>query len=244
MKTEIRAKVRKALLFAMVLDIAIAAAVVLKNLNSSSRTFEAKIFQSIADRAQVNLFEDFRGGLDAWESNQPLTRTWSYDPSGLVSPGQLALFKPSKHLENYEVETGAEVIKGFGLIFRAATPQSYHAVRFMNRGSGAEAASLAAERYTVMNGAISTRRNIFIPIGVQRDAICRLRLLVQGDTFTLYVRGQLVDSWSDGRLHSGGIGMFCGKDDGARIAWVRVSHHADVTGKLCAVASSLSRIGL
>ncbi len=227
----------------VVLTIAIACGIGLKILISSSRTFESNLRHSIDVRAQVNLLEDFHSGLDSWESIQPVMSTWSYDPSGLVIPGELSFFTPSMHLADYDVETAAEVVKGFGLVFRAAKPRTYHAVKFTAHGS-ADATSLAVERYTVIDGATSARTQTLCPIGVQKEALCRIRLQAHGDTFTLYVRGQLVDSWSDDRLRSGGVGLFSGRGDRARIAWVRVSHHRDVTGKLCAFVSSLSRIDI
>jgi hypothetical protein len=143
------------------------------------------------------------------------------------------------HLADYDVETGVEVVKGFGLVFRATGPQTYHAVRFTTQGSGA-ATSMDVERYTVIDGAVSARKHLSWPVGVQKDALCRIRLGVRGETFTLYVRGQLIDSWSDDRLQSGGVGLFCGAGERARIAWLRVSHHTDVAGKLCAFVSLLS----
>src|SRR3984957_14892698 len=49
--------------------------------------------QTISDRAAVAFADDFRAGLDAWESRSNLTRSWSYDAAGFVRPGPLAIFK-------------------------------------------------------------------------------------------------------------------------------------------------------
>jgi hypothetical protein len=223
-----------------VLVVAIAGAVGLKVFIGSSQTFKTNLRQSIDNRAQLNLYEDFREGLDSWESGRTIARSWSYDPSGLVIPGDLSLYKPSMNLMDYDVETWAEIVtKGFGLVVRAAGPRTYHAVKFMTQGSGATS-SIAAERYTLIDGATSARTNIRYPIPIRKDELCRIRLQVHGDSFTLYAQGQVIDNWSDQRLNSGGVGLFCGAGERARIAWVRVSHQTDLTGKFCSLVSWLS----
>src|SRR5579864_1227306 len=231
---------KRAFVFSFVIAVATAGAVGLKAFINSSRTLEADLHHRIDRRAQLNLFEDFQNGLDFWESRQPIGRTWSYDASGLVIPGELSLFKPSMQLTDYDVETWADIVnKGFGLVFRATGLRSYHALKFMIQGSGATA-SLACERYTVIDGNTSARHPIHGPIAVWKNRPCHIRLQGRGDSFTLYVDGQLVDHWSDSRLNSGGVGLFCGPGERARIVWMRITHQTDLAGKLCALVSALS----
>ena len=66
---------------------------------------------------------------------------------------------------------------------------------------------------------------------------CRARQA--SDSFTLFIEGRLIDSWSDSRTKSGGVGFFCASGERARVAWVRVSHNVDATGRLCAFVSPL-----
>ena len=231
---------KRAFVLSFVIAIATAGAVGLKAFINSSRTLEADLHHRIDHRAQLNLFEDFQKGLDFWESRQPISRTWSYDASGLVIPGELSFFKPSMQLTNYDFETWAEIVnKGFGLVFRAAGPRSYYAIKFMTQSSGATA-SIAGERYTVIDGNSSARHPIHGPIPIWKDQPYRIRLQARGDSFTLYVDGQLVDYWLDGRLKSGGVGLFCGPGERARVVWMRVSHQTDLAGKLCALVSAFS----
>jgi hypothetical protein len=148
---------KRAFAFSFVIAIATAGAVGLKAFIHGSRALEADLHHRIDHRAQLDLFEDFQMGLDFWEGRQPIGRTWSYDASGLVIPGELSFFKPSMQLTDYDVEIWAEIVnKGFGLVFRGAGPRSYHALEFMAQGSGATA-SIAGERYTVIDGKTSTR---------------------------------------------------------------------------------------
>ena len=78
---------KRAFAFSFVIAMATAGAVCLKAFINSSRTLEADLHHRIDGRAQLNLFEDFKKGLDSWEGRQPIGRTWSYDVSGLVIPG-------------------------------------------------------------------------------------------------------------------------------------------------------------
>jgi len=231
---------KRAFVFSFVIAVATAGAVGLKAFINSSRTLEADLHHRIDRRAQLNLFEDFQKGLDLWVGHQPIGRAWSFDASGLVIPGDLSFFKPSMQLTDYDLETWAEIVnKGFGLVFRAAGPRSYHALKFTAPDAGATA-SLAGERYTVIDGKTSARHPIHGPIPVRKDQPCRIRLQARGDTFTLYIDGKLIDYWLDSRLKSGGVGLFCGPGERARIMWMRVSHQTDLTGKLCALVSAFS----
>ena len=46
---------------------------------------------------------------------------------------------------------------------------------------------------------------------------------VSGDTFTVNVDGNSIDSWDDDRFPMGGVGFIGAPDDRARLYWVRVS---------------------
>jgi hypothetical protein len=233
-------EMKRAFAFSFVIVIATAGAVGLKAFINSSRTLEADLHRRIDQRAQLNLFEDFQKGLDFWEGPQPIGSTWSYDASGLVIPGELSFFKPSMQLTDYDVETWAEIVnKCFAIVFRAAGPRSYHALKFTSQSSSRKV-YIAGERYTVIDGKTSARHLIHGPIPVGEAQPCHIRLQARGDSFTLYVDGQLVDYWSDSRLKSGGVGLFCGPGERARIMWMRVSHQTDLAGKLCALVSAFS----
>jgi len=154
------------------------------------------------------------------------------------------LLTPSLPLTDYDVDCVAQVVnKGFGLVFRATSRSTYQAVKFIAEDSG-PMTSMMLERYRVMDGHESARARVRYPTSFQTDTLYRIHLQARGDSFTLYIQGQLVDSWSDPRLPSGGVGFFCTNRERARIAWVQVSHNTDTTGKLCAFVSSFLWEGL
>jgi hypothetical protein len=197
------------------------------------------LHQRIAKRAQVDLFDDFSQGLDAWESGENRVSSWSYDKNGFVSLGAMSLFEPSLPLKNYDLDALVQIeAKGLGLVFRAASPQNYQVAKLLVEGSGAMP-SLALQRYAVIAGhgtrAVITR----FPQHFQSDTMYRVHLEVRGDAFALYVQGNLMDYWSDPRLASGGVGLFCSAGEHARVAWVRVSQNTDSLGRMCSLLSSL-----
>ena len=79
--------------------------------------------KSIVDRAAMAYTDDFRSGLDGWESRSNLTTRWAYDASGFVEPGPLAVFRPTVDLTDYRFEFLGEIDqKGHGLRFSRDEP--------------------------------------------------------------------------------------------------------------------------
>src|SRR5271165_1442185 len=229
-----------AVLTALLAVAAIGGAVVLKQPRHISKPDGwAKLKQQVANRAQVDLFDDFSEGLDSWQSGERIASSWSYDKNGFVNPGALSLFAPSMPLTDYDLDAVFEIeAKGIGLVFRASGPQNYQTVRLLVEGSRRTPA-LVVERYEVAAGKVSRRVRTRYPSPFQADTLYRAHLQVRGDAFSLYVQGQLVDFWSDNRVHPGGVGLFCGAGEHARVAWIRVSQNTDSLGRMCSFLASV-----
>jgi hypothetical protein len=218
---------------------AIAGAVVLNPSHRSKPDAWEILRQRVSKRAQVDLFDDFSQGLDAWETGQHQASTWSYDKNGFVSVGALALFAPSTNLTNYDLDALVQIeAKGLGLAFRAASAQSYQVAKLIVEGSG-PMRSLAVQRYALISGHASRPVLTRYPEHFQPDTLYRVHLEVRGDSFVLYIQGNLIDSWSDSRLAAGGMGLFCSPGEHARVAWVHVSHNTDSLGQMCSLLSSI-----
>ena|SRR5579859_7395301 len=218
---------------------AIAGAVVLTPPRRNNPDAWEKLKQQVVNRAQVDLFDDFSTGLDAWQSGDNTASTWSYDKNGFVNPSALSLFVPSMHLTNYDLDSLVQIeAKGIGLVFRADGPRTYQAVRVLTEGSGSMAA-LFVEHYHVIAGQVSTPVRVRFSSRFPADTLYRLHLQVRGDAFSLYLQDQLVEFWSDNRLRAGGVGLFCGRGEHARVAWIRVSEHTDSLGRMCSLLASV-----
>jgi hypothetical protein len=195
--------------------------------------------QRVSQRAQVDLFDDFTQGLQAWQSGENLACTWRYDQHGFVNPGALSLFQPTLHLTNYDLDALVQIeAKGLGLAFRAASIRTYQVVKLVVEGSGSMP-SLAVDRYAIISGHATRAVRTRYPKRFQADTLYRVHLEVHGETFSLYVQGNLMDYWSDARLGVGGVGLFCSKGERARVAWVRVSHNTDSWGRMCSFLSPM-----
>src|SRR5579871_2430185 len=216
---------------------AIAGAVALKPSHHKPDSWD-NLKRDIAKRAQLDLFDDFQAGLDGWDSIENLS-TWSYDNGGLIIPGKPAVLSASKHLSDYNVDAVAQVVnRGLGLVFRASGPRTYQVAKLIVEGRG-PMPPLFVEHYSVLGGKESAKVRVRCPGTFQKDTLYHIRLDVHGDSFTLFIEGQLIASWTDDRIKSGGVGFFCSGGEKARVAWVRVTHNNDATGRLCAFVSSL-----
>ena len=190
--------------------------------------------QTISDRAAVAYSDDFRTGLDAWESRSNLTRSWSYDAAGFVRPGPLAVFKPTVELSDYRFEFLGEIDqRAMGWAFRAQDLNNYYAMKFVVVKPG-PLPLMRIVHYAVINGKEGPHIEKPLPITVRADMLYRIEVNAQGGDFTIMAQGQVVDFWSDSRLAHGGIGFFCNRGERARLRWVEVSHQYDALGRLCA----------
>ncbi len=190
--------------------------------------------QTMFDRAAVALDEDFRSGLDDWASRDDATAEWSFDATGFVRPGPLALYRPSMGLSDYQMQFLGVIDKqALSWVVRASDYDNFYVVKLMVLKSG-PLPTIGVVRYAVVNGQADSRVDTIAAIDARSDMLYRVRMDVRGDDFALSVQGQMVDSWSEPRLRRGGIGFFSGHGEESRLRWVQVTHQYDMLGRLCA----------
>jgi hypothetical protein len=190
--------------------------------------------QTISNRAAISYADDFRSGLDAWESRSNLTTSWSYDAVGFVRPGPLAVFKPTLDLADYRFEFLGEIDqKAMGWVVRAEDLNNYYAMKLVVVKPG-PLPLVDMVRYAVINGKEGPHVRKPLPMTVRTDMLYRVLVDVRGGDFTLMVQGQVVDFWTDHRLQHGGVGFFASRGERARLRWVEVSHQYDALGRVCA----------
>ena len=190
---------------------------------------------NLAERAGVELSDDFRSGLAAWGGQGDWARSWNYDRVGMLRPGQLALYQPSVGLTDYRLEFAATAERGaIGWVFRARDTNNYYGMRLqvMKSGAGTQA---SLERWIVSGGRVIGRKFIPLRMPVWEGNISQVRMDVEGSSFTTFVNGQIADTWSDSRIGFGGVGFFNDKGCDARIHKMSISHQNDAVGKLCAM---------
>ncbi|MGH9662100.1 MAG: hypothetical protein ACRD96_26360 [Bryobacteraceae bacterium] len=193
---------------------------------------------AIRERALVDVHDDFRSGVSAWQGDEGWSTSWKYEQkSGFLVPGKLALHQSTTGLRNYRAEfMGMIEKKGLGFAFRAADTKNYYAAKLLISKPGPRP-SLAIVRWAVIDGKETPRTELPVPLSIRADTVYRVLVTVRDDAFTISINGQLVDTWSDSRLAQGGIGFFLEKGELAGLRWVRVIDKDDFLGTLCSYLS-------
>ena len=196
------------------------------------------IRRTIRSYATVRMQDDFKSGLDSWvASNSGSGREWTFK-NGFVRPAKLRLWKESVPLGDYNLEFVGEIEqKGMGWAYRAKDSQNYYANKIVITKPGPlPTADLV--RYAVINGIERNRASTRLNMPLRRDTLYKVHMSVKGSDFTTSVNGQMVDSWSDGRLRRGGVGFFTDGGEMASLRWVQLTDRDTVVGRL------LSYIGM
>ena len=190
--------------------------------------------RTVADRAGVALNEEFRSGLDDWQSRGDLSTAWSFDYSGFVRPGPLALYRPSMGLRDYELQfLGLINKKALSWVVRAADFDNYYVVKLVVTKPGPLPA-IGITRYAVINGQAQKQVNTVAAINARPDMLYRVSLNISESTYLLTLQGIVVDTWTEPRLKTGGVGFFSARGEESRLRWVQVTHQYDMLGRLCA----------
>jgi hypothetical protein len=194
-----------------------------------------KFQQVLLSRAAVRLFDDFRGGLGAWQGREGWAKTWKYSDSSFLEPGDLAIYTPTLDMRDYTMEFLGQIERrSLNWVFRAKDTENYYAIRIViTKGGPLPAASVV--RYRVVGGKESGLVTLPLPISIRPDTVYRVRMDVRGRQFTTYVQGQVVDTFEDDRLTEGGVGFWSPKGDRSLLRWVEVMHQYDYLGRLCAL---------
>jgi hypothetical protein len=190
---------------------------------------------AIMERAAIKLADDFRSGLGAWQGPAGWAQTWTYTSANYAVPGQLALYQPSLGLRDYVFSFLGQIDRrSINWAVRARDERNYIAMRIvMTRSGPLPAASLV--RYAVVNGRTGSQTVLPLPMAFRDGAMQQVDVTVAGDTITTRVMGQIVDSFTESELGSGGVGFYSPKGDRALLRWISVTHQYDYIGRLCAL---------
>src|SRR5262249_27339594 len=206
------------------------------------------LFQRIGDsvgevirsRAPITLHQDFRAGWTGWTTT---SLHKAADPRGgrVDDPRWLSAAAPvlriwsrSTALQDYQMEFAGQIErKSLSWAFRATDEKNYYATKILITKAG-PLPNAGLVRYVVMNGREWDRVQLPLPLTLERGANYRVRVSVQDDHFITYLNGQVISSWSDKRLHHGGVGFFEDVDDPQKVAWVNLSERDSFMGRMLA----------
>jgi len=198
---------------------------------------EAALMSAIQARAMVDLREDFQAGLGAWTGTKGWESTWSMNSPGAVQPGRMALFQPLTPVTDYLLEIQGQIqSKALGFVFRAADMNNYYAAKIVIRKPG-PLPSIYLLRYAVIEGRAGQKTETLLPTYLRTDTLYDMLVTVRGENFTITVNGQLVETWSDSSLKSGGVGLFAEKGEISQIRSVHLTENDDFLGRVCSQVS-------
>lgn len=202
---------------------------------AASGSITGSLKQVLVNRAAVNLLDDFRGGLGAWQGGEGWAKSWRYGQATFLEPGSLALYKPSLTLRDYSLEFLGQIQShSLNWVFRAKDLKNYYAIRLVVKGNG-PMPNAQVIQYAVIDGKEERPKVMPTPYPVRPDTMYLVRVDVQGSDFNIYLQGQPLYSFSDDRLPEGGVGFFGPKGDKSYLRWVQVKHQYDYIGRLCAL---------
>jgi hypothetical protein len=209
-------------------------------LHTSPRSdFTASLRNSLGSSTSLTLHENFGAGLANWVGGSESAATWSR-AGDYVLPGKLRLWQPSRHLSDYEMEFLGQIQrKGMGWAFRAPDLRNYYGAELLIAKPG-PLPNANLVRFVVLNGHETERLELPLPLTLDRETDYRVHISVRGDRFLTSVNGQLVSSWMDGRLGTGGVGFFAESGEQAAIKWVSVSERDSMLGRFLSYFSIIT----
>jgi hypothetical protein len=193
------------------------------------------IGEGIRSRAPITLHQDFSNGWPDWTST--LATKVEVPRRGAhfsASAPALRIWKRSTSLQNYQMEFDGEIEKkSLSWAFRATDEKNYYATKILITKPG-PLPNAGLVRYVVMNGREWDRVQLPLPLTLERGGNYRVRVSVQDDHFITYLNGQVISSWSDKRLHRGGVGFFDDADDKQKVEWINLSERDSFLGRMLA----------
>lgn len=190
----------------------------------------------VRSQAPITLHDDFSKGLKDWTTAAIKNVPKGDDARGpqFIHPGNLRIWNRSTALENYQMEFMGEIEKkSLSWAFRASDAKNYYATKIIITKPG-PLPNAGLVRYVMMNGREWDRVQLPIPVTLERGGNYKVRVSVQDDRFITYLNGQVISSWSDKRLHRGGVGFFSDEDDPQKVSWVSLSERDSFLGKVLA----------
>jgi hypothetical protein len=188
-------------------------------------------------RAAVRLETDFPSGLNEWV---PLNRQGLSDGgdwqcrNGFVRPGTLRIWKPSMGLTDYRLEFAGWVERrGMSWTYRTVDAGNYYSGRLVvtKRKPLPEVMFVRSAR---VNGKDVREFVTRVPLAVDGTSAYKVAVTVEGPQISTAVNGVIVDSWTDERFASGGVGFQADRGEQMLLRSVRVTRLDNALGRLIA----------
>jgi hypothetical protein len=165
---------------------------------------------------KVRIEEHFGSGWDNWVGGM---KEWKVDVAG-VRTGALALFVPTLELIDYDLDFLARIdTRSLNWVVRAAGLDEYLQCKL----TAVDGGELEFSRCAVVGGVAQEPVVAAERLPGKPRAAMTVTTEISGDTFTVSVDGNSIETWNDPRFPMGGVGFIGAPDDRARLYWVRLS---------------------
>jgi hypothetical protein len=194
--------------------------------------------QTIANRASVQVAEDFQSGMQKWGAAPgTMPANWRRSSDGYVQTGALALFAPTSKYTDYKLEFFAQIEnRSLGWVIRAKDEKNYHAMKFTTIENGLRPI-IAMVHYSVIDGVAGRKTQIPLNVMVHHNRPFQVAVTVRGKHLVTELDGEEVDTYREDALPVGGVGFFSDAGEHARLYWARVTKNDDWLGHVCAFLS-------
>jgi hypothetical protein len=124
------------------------------------------------------------------------------------SQRRVSVLRASLGLAAYRLDfEGSIQIKGLGWVYRAQDAKNYYVSKIELEKPG-QNPEFAIVHYAVIDGVEQAHEQTPLHVGVPLGGHYKIRFEAVDDRFTTWVQGEQVDQWTDGRLKSGGAGLY------------------------------------
>lgn len=197
--------------------------------SASSESGTRSVTGFLRSQGAVKYTENFEGKLSDWAGS--VKDGWVRE-NGFVRPGRLRIWSPTHKMADYQFEFAGQIEKkALAFAFRASDAKNYYGTKIVIAKPGPlPRAELV--RYAVVNGTTEHRTTLPLPTVILPDTTYRVRLNVKGEHFSTYLNGQVVDTWADNRLRTGGVGLFSDPGEAAIVSWVSLSSRDGALGQV------------
>jgi hypothetical protein len=121
---------------------------------------------------------------------------------------RVSLLRASMGLTAYRLDFESSIqIKGLGWVYRAQDSKNYYVSKIELERPG-QNPEFALVHYAVIGGVEQPHEQTPLHVGVPLGGHYKIRFEAVDDRFTTWIQGQQVNQWMDGRLKTGGAGLY------------------------------------
>lgn len=123
-------------------------------------------------------------------------------------PRTISVLRASAELSDYTVEFSASIdVKALGWVFRAKDPANFYVGRIEQQKTLGGTVAVFVY-FPVVKGVAQERKSSPVGLPAAPGTVYKVRFEASGERFTAWIQDRKIEEWTDGRLLSGGAGLY------------------------------------